>query len=94
MDIDGTLTNEPSRPWGKVNVRRLHKIQDLIASGRQVVIWSGNGTAYAREFAMCYGLAGAVAIGKPEVMVDDNPTIRPANRMPVVSPETYFRDET
>ena len=90
FDIDGTLTDAPEKQWGKVVQQRLDIVRGLIESGREVVIWSGGGTEYARAFAMKYGLSGAVCIGKPAVMVDDNPDIRPRERMMLMSPPDYF----
>ena len=90
IDIDGTLTTTPSRPWGPTIAARLNRVRDLLAAGQQVVVWSGNGTAYATQFVEKHGLEGAVSIGKPELVVDDNPDIRPRERMQILSPEEFF----
>ena len=90
IDIDGTLTLEPKRPWGSPIEARIETVQRLIANGKPVVIWSGGGTTYAGLFAYRYGLSGAVCIGKPEKIVDNCPTIRPVRRMPILTPEQFF----
>lgn len=90
VDIDGTLTDTPTAQWGKVHTARLHRLQDIIASGREVVLWSGGGSDYVKEFARAYGLAPAACIGKPDTVVDDNPTIRPEGRIKIVAPEAFF----
>lgn len=90
IDIDGTLTMNPVVPWGAPRMDRIAKVKELILAGWQVVLWSGGGTSYARAFAEKYGLASTIAIGKPEMMIDDNPTIRPAGRMVRVAPDEFF----
>ena len=89
VDIDGTLTSVPTRMWGPVYPERIAAVQRLIASGREVVLWSGGGTEYVRAFAKKYDLRPSVCLGKPDMAVDDNPTIRP--RLRIVSPEDFFK---
>ena len=88
FDIDGTLTSVPTKMWGPVYPARIAAVQRLIASGREVILWSGGGTAYARAFAEKYDLPAAVCIGKPDMAIDDNPTIRP--RLRIVSSGEFF----
>ena len=90
IDIDGTLTFAPESKWGEPIHERIKRVVDMLAAGTEVVLWSGGGTKYAREFADRYGLGGAVCIGKPSLMIDDNPTIRPPGRMPIKAPEDFF----
>ena len=90
IDIDGTLTHEAHSPWGKPHEYRLERVRVMLAAGEQVVIWSANGEKYARAFAARYGLDGALCIGKPGKCVDDNPTIRNRNVMPILTPEEFF----
>ncbi len=90
IDIDGTLTNNPTTTWGKVLQERIKKIKCLVAENTQVVVWSGNGTQYAKAFCEKHGIEGVVALGKPEYIVDDNPDIRPKERMPVLTPFEFF----
>lgn len=90
IDIDGTLTDAPGRRWGRPAAARIDKVKGLLAAGVDVVIWSAGGRDYAREFADAHGLAAATCIGKPACVVDDNPTIRPAGRMPIRTPEEFF----
>ncbi len=91
VDIDGTLTDTPSRPWGNVIETRLVLLRDLIKSGREVVLWSGGGTNYAIAFAEKYNLNPILCIGKPGIWVDDNPTIRPKERLLIQTPEEFFQ---
>ncbi len=89
VDIDGTLTDKPNQ-GGKVYPERVDKIKEVLKSGREVVLWTGGGTAYAKRFAEEQGLIGVICIGKPACCVDDNPTIRPVDRMLIRSPEEFF----
>lgn len=90
VDIDGTLTDLPTKKWGLVDRRRLQYLRDLIRDGREIVLWTGGGTAYAKAFAKRYDFEPAICIGKPSLVVDDNPTIRPAGRMRIISPAEFF----
>ncbi len=92
IDIDGTITVHPTKQFSEPVEGRIQQIKDLVASGTQVVVWSGGGTAYAKAFCNLRGILGIVtAIGKPEVIVDDNPDIRPKGRMNVTKPEDFFK---
>ena len=90
IDIDGTLTDAPGKQGGKVLPDRIKTVRSRIAAGQEIVIWSGGGTAYAKAFAVKHGLSGATCIGKPSIVVDDNPDIRPRDRMIVASPDEFF----
>lgn len=90
IDIDGTLTTEPTRMWGPVIPDRITDVQTMIGRGVEVVLWSGGGTAYVRAFAKEYNLRPSVCIGKPGQVVDDNPTIRPKGFMTPVPPGEFF----
>ena len=90
IDIDGTLTTVPTKMWGPVIPGRIAAVQALIESGREVVLWSGGGTGYVQAFAEKHGLRPSVCIGKPDMAVDDNPTIRPARVWRVIPPEAFF----
>lgn len=90
VDIDGTLTNEPHKKWGRPYTKRIHQLRTLISQGNRVVLWSGGGQAYAEQWAATNNLDGAICMGKPRMIVDDCPTIRPVGRMPVLSPSTFF----
>jgi hypothetical protein len=89
VDIDGTLTDLPTK-GGNVIDDRITKVKRLIEAGQEVVIWSGGGTSYAKKFAQDHGLNGVVCIGKPDTVVDDNPTIRPSGRMAIRTPTEFF----
>ena len=90
IDIDGTLTDTPTR-GGRGKPERIAAVKALIESGREVVLWSGSGTDYVRALAKKYGLCPIACIGKPDRMVDDNPNMRPPGLMPVVPPEEFFK---
>lgn len=92
IDIDGTLTDSPDSSWGMVFHARIAYINKLVILGTQVVIWSGCGTEYAKAFCEKHGLKGIICVGKPEHIVDDNPDIRPRNRMLTSTPEEFFKD--
>lgn len=87
IDIDGTLT-ESAAAGGVAIPSRVASIRARIERGELIVIWSGTGTEYARQFAGAHGLKPLAAIGKPSLCVDDCPTIRP--RLDVASPEEFF----
>jgi ribonucleotide monophosphatase NagD (HAD superfamily) len=89
VDIDGTLTDF-GQQGGNPLPERIGKINRLIRKGIEVIVWSGGGTEYAKEFAEKNGIIGAVCIGKPEIMVDDNPNVRPVGTMTIVEPMTFF----
>lgn len=90
VDVDGTLTHEGHIKNGTPNQDMIQAVKDLIAAGAQVVVWSGNGMAYAREFCETHGIE-TLALGKPAYCVDDNPDIRPRDRMPIMHPEWFLR---
>jgi len=90
IDIDGTLTSEPHKKWGPPIHERIQRVRDLIAAGNEVVIWTGGGTAYAAEFAAKYHLDGALCVGKPSVLVDDNPELRPGFAKRIKDPTEFF----
>ena len=90
IDIDGTLTDSGLRD-GKPIRSRIKYVQKLIYRGDPIVLWSASGTEYAKEFARTNQLDDALAvIGKPKLFVDDNPVIRPIERMQVITPEAFF----
>ena len=92
IDIDGTLTDLPLKPWGNLIPGRVEHIRRLVAQGYKVVIWSGGGTRYAQEFVKKIGIDDIVtAIGKPEMIVDDDPGMRPKDRMKIISPDEFFK---
>ncbi len=75
-DIDGTLTDDGEHRNGIPNLYRICKIKQLSLTNT-VYLWSGNGQTYAEEFRIKHGLLRCTAIGKPHLIIDDNPTIRP-----------------
>lgn len=89
VDIDGTLTDSPEQ-GGKPIPERIEKLKKLISDGKEVVLWTGGGSAYAKKFAQDHGIVGAVCISKPVTLVDDNPNVRPLGRIQVLDPATFF----
>ena len=76
IDIDGTLTSADVR-GGKPIDKRIESVKHMIEQGTPVVLWSANGTDYVKKFADTHGIHPLVCIGKPSLIIDDNPTIRP-----------------
>lgn len=91
-DIDGTLTDLPTKKWGSPDMAAIEGLKDIIADGFEVVLWSGGGSQYAREFAEKYGIEAIARLGKPSVVIDDNSHIRPIQRIAVVNPKELRRD--
>lgn len=90
VDIDGTLTTTPDGPHGPIRKDVLEAVRKLIHDRHVVVLWSAQGARYANEFARSYGLA-VTCISKPDLCVDDRPTLRPAEKMEIVSPEDFMK---
>ena len=78
VDIDGTLTDNGSAPWGNLITERLEKLKSQ-APGSRLYAWSAQGEAYVRQFLEYHGIAGMFygVADKPDVCYDDVPTIRP-----------------
>lgn len=75
-DIDGTLTDDGEHKSGNPLIERIEELRKL-SLNNYVVLWSGNGINYAKEFKAKFELHNCIAIGKPHLIIDDNPTIRP-----------------
>lgn len=89
IDIDGTMTDSPEEWHGNLRVDVLDKVLRLIQNGHEVVVWSARGADYAKEFVRLGNLDVVAAIGKPDVIVDDKPTIRPEHRLQYLTPEEF-----
>lgn len=92
IDIDGTLTDKPTRDGNPLQ-NRIDKVKQLISEGIEVIIWTGSGTKYAMDFCRKYDIKPLAAIGKFQMIIDDNPTIRPKENFKIVSPEIFFKTE-
>ena len=96
IDIDGTLTHsqtgDPNREKqnGKPNFEMIEKVKNLINRKVEVVVWSGGGTKYAKDFCEKHEIYPLAVIGKPRICVDDNPTIRPKERIKILSPKDFL----
>lgn len=80
IDIDGTLTDSPA-PGGNPIENRIERVRQLSRSGTPIVLWSGGGEEYVKQFAMEHKLEVLAMLGKPRLCVDDNPNIRPSFRV-------------
>jgi phosphoserine phosphatase len=87
FDIDGTLTDDPEDKWGNPYVERIDKVRSIIEQGHDVLIWSGNGTDYAKAFCEKYNLHPMCAIGKPDFYFDDKRDIRAPGKMVHLEPD-------
>jgi len=92
VDIDGTLTDDPENKWGNIIISRVKKVKEFIDEGHEVVIWSGNGTDYANEFCKFLDIKPYVAVGKPDIYIDDRVDIRSPGKLNFESPE-YLNGE-
>ena len=89
IDIDGTLTDD-GKAGGRPKWSRINRVRQMIAEGKDVVIWSGSGTKYAEEFCRHHQIFPLAALGKPDIAVDDNPNIRPVELIRIQSPDEFF----
>lgn len=89
VDIDGTLTDAPGTAWGQVRAGALDVVRALCKQ-REVVVWSGRGTAYAKAFCEQHGIKPVAALGKPGLCFDDNSVIRPTG-LAVATPEQLLQ---
>lgn len=89
IDIDGTMTLAPNSKWGEPNWPVIEQVKRCIAEGNQVIVWSARGGKYATKFCQKYGIMAIHCLSKPQLIVDDNPDIRPRNRMPVILPAEF-----
>ncbi|MBF0244433.1 MAG: hypothetical protein HQL31_04090 [Planctomycetes bacterium] len=94
VDIDGTLTNSPESPWGEPRQDMIQKVKCLaLREDVELVLWSGTGSEYAKEFAAKYDIQAFACLGKPHLLVDDNPYIRPLGSMPILSPGDFLKKD-
>jgi len=87
VDIDGTLTRDGEKANGKPWYENIDKIRNLIANGNDVTIWSAMGEEYVRLFCDEHNLKPRYMLGKPNIIIDDCPTIRPVDKMTVILPK-------
>jgi hydroxymethylpyrimidine pyrophosphatase-like HAD family hydrolase len=93
IDIDGTLTDTPESSWGNPNEEIINKVKKWIDKGVNVVIWSSRGEKYSRQFCKKYDIINVICIGKPDLIVDNNPTIRPKHKMHILTPNQFLKLE-
>jgi len=86
-DIDGTLTRDGEHKWGQPRIANINWIRAAISNGHSVTIWSARGELYAIAFCRKYKLRPHKMIAKPDVCFDDCVTIRPKDKMEILSPE-------
>ena len=88
IDIDGTITETPYSKWGKTKPNILAKVKKLCDNNKDfIVIWSGGGLNYAKQFCKKYNLNPNFVSAKPDYIIDDNPHIRGSNRLKLIKPE-------
>lgn len=86
-DIDGTLTDNGNKANSKIMVNRIRKLKEL-SKNHNVYLWSARGYDYVYDFAYNNGLgADVILCAKPDLIIDDNPTIRPNWEQIKVKPE-------
>ena len=90
IDIDGTLTNSPKNKWAEPRQPVIDLVKKRITAGDQVVVWSARGSLYAEQFTRKHGIAAVACLGKPGWLIDDNPEVRPAGRLEVLSPDQFL----
>lgn len=61
VDIEGVLIDDERKPLQ----RRIDAVRIMIRNGKQVVVWSENGTDHAREFCRRHSLTPMAVLGKP-----------------------------
>ena len=92
FDIDGTLTMTQRPRWSEPNMDMINMCKKLIDEGNNVVVWSGT-RRYAKSFCKKYGIKPLLAIGKPQVLIDNEKKKwgnRLKNRM--VTPEEFLEE--
>lgn len=85
-DIDGTLTDDGERKWGKPIHQRILKLNHLFDAGYEVNLWSANGAGYVKAFAEKHGVKHTRCLSKPGVVIDDRHYIR---RFEMLSPKAF-----
>jgi ribonucleotide monophosphatase NagD (HAD superfamily) len=61
VDIEGVLIDEQRKPLQ----RRIDAVRLMIRNNKHVVVWSEEGTEYAREFCRRHSLTPLAVLGKP-----------------------------
>ena len=69
FDIDGTLTKR-QKIWDEPNPDIMDRCKKLIEDGHNVIVWSRT-RRYAEAFCKKHGLRPLFAVGKPQVIVDN-----------------------
>lgn len=86
-DIDGTLTTDGKKANSKIIINRIAKLKELSES-HIIYLWSARGYDYVYDFAYNNGLGACVRLCvKPDLIIDDNPTIRPNWDKKIETPE-------
>jgi phosphoserine phosphatase len=98
VDVDGTLTDtQCSNSFFKKDCKRwnemIEKVTKLNDEGHEIIIWSGS-TAYAQKVARALPFDVVAAIGKPEVLID-NEKRRWGKRLTgrMITPEEFLEKE-
>ncbi len=91
FDVDGTLTKTQRPKWAEPNMEMIAACKGLIKEGHNVVVWTST-ARYARRFCAKYGIEPLLAIGKPQVIID-NEKKKWGNRFKnrTVTPEEFLK---
>ena len=97
VDIDGTLTDKQrAKSWFRHGLREdvIAKVKQHYDAGHEIILWTGN-TKYARQVAEelkdRFGIEATAAIGKPEMIVDNqNRTWGRRLKNRTITPEAFL----
>jgi hypothetical protein len=92
IDVDGTMTDAPLSIWGNPDMKMIEKVKQLCLTNF-VVVWSAGGQKYAKDFCEAYNIEPAFILPKPDIMVDDCPTIRHNNHIKLITPKEFKKGD-
>ena len=100
VDIDGTLTTQQRRrSWWRAELRPavIAAVKRHYDAGDEIILWTGTTSyakAVAKELAEKHGIVCGGAVGKPDLIVD-NQDRRLARRLAgaIVTPEAFETQE-
>jgi hydroxymethylpyrimidine pyrophosphatase-like HAD family hydrolase len=92
FDVDGTLTKR-QKLWAEPDEEMIAHCKRLIAEGHNVIIWTST-RRYAKAFCEKYDIKPLLAVGKPDLIVD-NQDRKWGNRLKdrTITPEEFKRRE-
>ncbi len=89
-DLDGCLTRVSKRgaPLWTEMIQALRKAK---TKGWKIVIWSGNGEQYVRDFVKKHEIPCDICLDKPCIAIDDRPDIRPKQKGWFMNPQEFLK---